>query len=61
MRRIAVSDEDYNRLVAVAAAKGFIPKVSGARRDAAKEGVERLVSESIDQIENQQKKGVVNA
>ena len=57
MRRIAVNEDDYNRLVAAAAAMGFIPKVDNSRRDAAKEGVERLLSESLPCIEGLVKAG----
>lgn len=47
MRRIAISESDYQELVIAAARMGFIPKVTTGRRDATKEGVERVISESL--------------
>lgn len=50
MRRIAIDESDYQELVAIAARMGFIPKVTTGRRDTAKEGVERVISEVLPHI-----------
>lgn len=50
MRRINVSESDYQEMVSAAARLGLIPKSVNGRRDTAKEGVERFISEGLPHL-----------
>lgn len=52
MRRVVIDEADYQKLVAAAAKAGFIPAISERRTDTAKEGVEKLLHNSIHILED---------